>query len=406
MGDISVRPVDWLAESVGVGVVARIFHRDLIDEVLASTGRIEKRRRRLPARVVVYYVLALTLFFGDSYDEVMRKLMNGLRFARAWRKDWEFPTASALSQARTRLGPEPLRELFLRAAVPLADRENRGAWYQERRVMAIDGVILDAPDTPENVERFGKTGHKTGKSPYPQVRVVGLIECGTHATVGAVLDSWRVYERELTVRLLDQFEPDMLIMADRGFFSYDLWKQARETDADLLWRVQALVRLPMMKNLPDGSYLSELLPKQLKTDLHKGKNRNIPDGARIPVRVIEYQVSNRSQSETVRLITTLIDHTEAPAVKLAALYAERWEYEITLDEIETHQIGGYRVLRSKKPDLVEQEIWGMLLTHYAVRHVMHEAADHIDIDEDRLSFLRSLRVVRRTVVNGADFPPK
>jgi hypothetical protein len=396
---------DRLTDRIGIGVLTRVFHRDLVDEVLNTTRRNERRVRLLPARVVVYYVLALTLFFGDSYEEVMRKMVNGLRFARAWRQEWTIPSSSALTQARTRLGSEPLRELFLRAAVPLAGPGTTGAWYHRRRVMAIDGVVLDTPDTPGNVERFGKRNHHDGESAYPQIRVVGLVECGTHAMVGAVLDSWQVYERELTERLLDQVEPDMLITADRGFFSYDLWAHACGTGADLLWRVSAPLSLPVLEELPDGSYRSELLPKNLKAALAAGKKRVIPDGARIPVRVIEYQVSNRPNSATIRLITTMTDHTEAPAQELAALYAERWEFEITLDEIETHQFGGDRVLRSRKPDLIEQEVWGMLLTHYAIRHLMHDAADTIDIDEDRLSFLRSLRVVRRSIAGGADFPP-
>jgi hypothetical protein len=399
-------PRDRVIDYIGIGVLTRVFHRDLVDEVLNAAGKQEKRRRLLPARAMVYYVLALTLFFGDSYDEVMRKLVNGLRFMHSWREDWNVPTASALSQARTRLGSEPMRELFARAAVPLAEPGTIGSWYRGRRVMAIDGVILDAPDTPDNVDRFEKKGHGSGESAYPQVRVVGLAECGTHALVAAAIDSWRVYERELATRLLDQVEPDMLITADRGFFSYGLWKQICDTGADLLWRVSNTVFLKVIEELPDGSYRSELLPKQLKTDLRRGKQRSIPDGALIPIRVIEYQISNRDQAETIRLITTLEDPREAPAVELAALYAERWEFELALDEVETHQQGGYRVLRSKKPDLVEQEIWGMLLTHYAIRHLMHEAADTIDLDEDRLSFIRSLRVVRRTIVNGADFPPE
>jgi IS4 transposase len=235
--------------------------------------------------------------------------------------------------------------------------------------------------------------------------VVGLAECGTHAIVAAALDSWRVYERALVERLLEQFQPGLLVIADRGFFSYELWSRAAATGADLLWRVSASVRLPVMAQLPDGSYRSELLPKQLKTDLNRGMKRRVPDNVRIPVRVVEYRITNRESSETIRLITTLIDPAECPATQLAALYAERWEFEIGLDEVETHQIAGNRVLRSKKPELVEQEIWALLLTHYAIRHLMHEAADDAELDEDRLSFIRSLRVVRRTIVNDADFPP-
>jgi hypothetical protein len=394
-----------LTERVGLGVLTRIFPRDLVDEVLNATGKNEQRKRLLPARVVVYYVLALTLFYGDAYEEVLQKLVNGLRFLRSWRSDWTVPSTSAISRARDRLGPLPLRELFVRVAQPIAEPGSAGAWYRGRRVMAIDGVVLDVPDTPENVERFGKSGSGGVTSPFPRVRVVGLAECGTHAIVAAALDSWRVYERALVERLLEQFQPGLLVIADRGFFSYELWSRAAATGADLLWRVSASVRLPVMAQLPDGSYRSELLPKQLKTDLNRGMKRRVPDNVRIPVRVVEYRITNRESSETIRLITTLIDPAECPATQLAALYAERWEFEIGLDEVETHQIAGNRVLRSKKPELVEQEIWALLLTHYAIRHLMHEAADDAELDEDRLSFIRSLRVVRRTIVNDADFPP-
>jgi hypothetical protein len=396
---------DRMTDCVGIGVLTRVVPRDLVDEVLNYTKKNEKRSRLLPARVVVYYVLALTLFFGDAYEEVMRKLVNGLRFLRVWRTEWDVPTTGAISKARIRLGAAPLEELFYRVATPIATPGTRGAWYRDYRVMAIDGVILDAPDTPENVERFGKTGHNNGENAFPQVRIIGLTECGTHAMVTAAVDSWRVYERELAEHLLPHVEPDMLVLADRGFFSYDLWQQYVDTGAALVWRIKRSIDLPVLSTLPEGSYLSELLPKQIKTDLKRGKQRTVHDGVRIPVRVIEYRVGNRPSPEIIRLVTTILNPEEAPAEELAKLYAERWEFEIGLDEIETHQISNYRVLRSKKPDLVEQEIWGLLITHYAIRHLMHQAADTIDIDEDRLSFIRSLRVVRRTITNDADFPP-
>jgi hypothetical protein len=394
-----------LTDSVGLGVLTRIIPRDLVDEVLNATGKNEQRKRLLPARVVVYYVLALTLFYGDAYEEVLQKLVNGLRFLRSWRSEWTVPTTGAISRARDRLGPRPLEELFAQVARPIATAGTPGAWYRQWRIMAIDGVVLDVPDTPENLERFRKSEHRDCTSAFPQVRVVGLAECGTHAMVAAALDSWRTYERALLQRLLPQFQPDMLVLADRGFFSYELWKQAADTGAAQLWRVASNLRLPVLAQLSDGSYLSELLPRQLKTDLNRGIKRRVPDEVRVPVRVVEYRITNRDSPESVRLLTTLTDHQQYPATQLAALYAERWEFEIGLDEIETHQIAGARLLRSKKPELVEQEIWALLLTHYAIRHLMHEAADDVGIDEDRLSFIRSLRVVRRTIVNDADFPP-
>lgn len=405
LADIADDADDRLTNRVGLGILTRIVSRDLVDEVVAQTGRRQQRSRLLPARLVVYYVLALTLFYGDAYEEVMRKLVNGLRSLRAWRSEWTVPTNGAISKARVRLGSEPLEELFFRVARPIARPGTVGAWHRGWRVMAIDGVVLDVADTPENVERFQRKEHRGGSSAYPQLRMVALAECGTHAIVAAAFDSWRVYERALAGRLLNQVESDMLVLADRGFFGYEFWNEAAETGAALLWRVQLKIGLPVLEALPDGSYISELLPKQMKTDLRRGKRRTVPDHLRIPVRVVEYTVGNREPEEVIRLITTLTDHREYPAGELASLYAERWEFELGLDEIETHQIAHNRVLRSRRPDLVEQEVWGLLITHYAIRHLMHEAADDLEIDEDRLSFTRSLRVVRRNVVNDSGFPP-
>lgn len=397
-------------DGIGIGVLTRLMDRDLVDEVLAETGRRERRSRLLPARVVVYYVLALCLFYEDGYEEVMRKLVNGLRFVGTWRGGWRVPTTSAISQARQRLGEQPLRELFDRVAVPMAGPGTRGAWFHGWRVMAVDGVVLDTQDTPANVAEFDKVPCGGRESPFPQVRIVGLGECGTHAITAAAIDSWRVPERPLCQRLLPDFVPGMLVLADRGFFSYQLWKQAIDTGADLLWRVPAHVGLPVLEVLPDGSYRAELMPKKAKVDLKRGQRHAGGPEVRIPVRVVEYQVTNRAtNTDVIRLITSIDDHELAPAAELAALYQQRWEFELTLDEVQTHQMSHTRLLRTKTPELVRQEIWALLLTHYAVRHLMHEAADDLDVDDgldvDELSFLRSLNIVRRQVTGQAGFSP-
>lgn len=393
-------------DGIGIGVLTRIFHRDLVDEVLAETGRAERRSRLLPARVVVYYVLALCLFCGDAYEEVMRKLVNGLRWLGTWREDWQVPTSSAISQARTRLGAEPLAALFDRVALPIARPGTPGAWFRGFRVMAIDGVVLDVPDTPANLKEFGKSGGGKWVSPFPQVRIVGLAECGTHAIVAAAFDSWSVHERELALRVLDEFDEGQLVLADRGFYSYDLWRQAAATGTDLLWRIIDLVELPVLEWLPDGSYRSELVPKVMKTEFKRGKRSHIPDEVKLPIRVIEYMIDNRAvASETIRLITTITDPEVAPAAELAALYQQRWEFELTLDEVETHQMPASKLLRSKTPELVRQEIWALLLAHYAVREFMRDAADDLGEDPDRLSFTRTIRVIRRQVLNQAGFSP-
>ena len=398
-----------LTDRIGVGVLTRLIDRDLVDGVLAETGRVQQRSRLLPARVVVYYVLALCLFFGDAYEVVMRQLVAGLVFIGTWQKDWQVPTTGAITQARRRLGPEPLRLLFERVAVPCAQRGTKGAWLGPRRLMAIDGFILDVPDTEENDVAFGRSGGEKNPAPFPQVRLVGLGECGTHAIVAARLGAWRASERALAGEIVADFEPGMLVIADRGFYSYQLWQAAAASGADLLWRMQEGPNLPVVRAFPDGSYESFLLDPKVRgrraTQRHRG-SASIEEPSGIPVRVIEYEVTNRDgKGEIFCLITTIMDPQDANAAELAAAYHERWEFESSLDEIKTHQRGRGGILRSKSPEMIRQEIWAFLLTHYAVRHLMCEAADQAGKDPGRLSFMRSLRVIRRQVTAQAGFSP-
>jgi hypothetical protein len=401
-----------LTDRISVGVLTRLFPRDLVDEVIAQAGRREKRSRLLPAHVVVYYVLALALYFGEAYEEVMRRLVGGLRFLNNWSGAWTVPTTSAISQARARLGEAPLRELFHRVAVPMAGRSTQGAWFRSWRVMAIDGVVLDVPDTPENNTEFEHSSGGKGSSAFPVVRMVGLAECGTHAMVAAELGTWSTGEHTLAARLVPELEPDMLVIADRGFYSYRLWHAMLDRGAAVLFRASSKLVLPVLHAYPDGSYRSVLLDPKRQSPIRKraaraGDQANaVLESVGTPCRVVEYVVTNRGgETETFCLITSILDYQDAPAYDLATLYHERWEIENTLDEIEIHQLGHGRVLRSKSPEMVRQEIWGILLAHYAIRHLMHEAADTADIDPDRLSFIRSLRLIRRQITGQADFPP-
>jgi hypothetical protein len=285
---------DRLTDRIGLGVLTRLVHRDLVDEVLADTGRTERRRRLLPARVVVYFVLAMTLFFDDAYEEVMRKLVDGLRFLRSWDEHWQMPTSSALCQARARLGAEPLRELYARVARPLAGAGTPGAWLGDLRVMAIDGVQLDIPDTADNEDEFGRGVSLGLDAPYPKVKVLGLGECGTHAVIDAHLGGVLVDERELARPLLASVEPDMLVLADRGFYSREFWEEAAATGAQLLWRVQSALKLHVVTELADGSYLSVLLTtiERQRLRRHQARGlRTVPQGPM--VRVIEYDIANR-----------------------------------------------------------------------------------------------------------------
>jgi hypothetical protein len=399
-----------LTDAIGIGVLTRLLDRDLVDEAITAADRQEKRVRLLPARVMVYYVLALCLFFGDSYEEVMRKLSHGLRAVGSWREKWTIPTVGAISKARMRLGEEPLRLLFERVALPLAKRSTPGAWLHHFRIMAIDGVVFNLADTEDNEEGFGRCGGKN-PAPFPQARVAALVECGTHAAVAAEIDPWKEQERAQVARLLRAFEPGMLVLADAGVYSYELWKAACQTGAALVWRVKTDLDLPVLGVLPDESYLSEVGDPRQKRHNREHERKRRASGVAvdyIQVRVIDYEIPNRDgRDEFIRLVTTVLEPAEASAAELAAVYHERWEEESVFDEIETHVRGGSTVvLRSKHAETVRQEIWALLLTHYAIRHFMTEAAEQADIDVDRLSFIRSFRAIRRQVSDQAAFSPR
>lgn len=403
-----------LTDRISLGVLAEIFPRDVIEDVLTETRRREQRSRLLPAHVMVRFCQAMCLFFDDDYEEVMRKLVGSLKSMGSWRGDWKVPTTSAISQARQRLGVEPLRVLFERTAVPVAGRGTRGAWLGSRRLMAIDGFMLDVPDTEENVLEFGRRNNGKKSSAFPQVLTVVLGECGSHAIVGAAMGACTEDERPLSERLLPSLEPDMLVMADRNFYGFELWEKFRRTGADLLWRVNANLQLPVVKWYADGSYLSVVGNPKFRGRRREDLIQRARDGVDLDpdegyvVRVVEYDVPDREgngSSEIICVITSILDPVEATAEELAAAYHERWECEGLIDEVKTHQRGPARVLRSKSPDMVRQEIWALLLAHYGIRRLMCRAADEIGEDPDRLSFMRSLRVVRRHVTGQADFSP-
>ena len=404
--DIDTGASGRLTEVIGLGVLTRLIDRDTVDEVLAKADRRETRVRLLPARVVVYLVLALCLFTADGYDEVVRKLTNGLRGLRIWQDDWKVPTPSAISQARTRLGSGVMAELFKRVCVPVAKRATVGAYYQQWRVMAIDGTVIDVPDTDVNAAEFGYSSQGTAKQgAFPQVRIVNLVECGTHASVWAEFAGVKTSERVLTERMAAAFTDDMIVLADRGLYSYHLWTTAMDGGAQLLWRISKTVDLPVLEQYRDGSFRSELLPTKMKAAIKAGRIPVDVGDYRIPVRVIEYIVKGRGETETIRLITTILEPQRAPADTLAALYQQRWEHELVFDEIKTHQMSQHRILRSRTPDLVKQEIWGLLITHYATQVFITEAADELGADPDRYSYVSTINIIRRQVLNQAAISP-
>lgn len=393
-----VKPSDdqHLSDHVALGVLTATFPPGLVDAVVAETGRQHRRNRLLPARLVVYYVLAMTLFSQAGYEEVMRNLVEGLAWESGWRRSWQVPTKSAIFQARARLGVDPLRELFERACVPLAAEGSPGGFYRGWRLVSVDGTTLDVADTPANAEAFGRPGsaRREGGGAFPQLRMVALGECSTHALFGLSMGSYGTGETTLTRGLLGSLSAGMLLLADRNFFGFELWKEASGTGADLLWRTRSNHNLPVDARLGDGSYLSHV---QANNDRPKPKHP-------IAVRVIEYSIDDpgRPQAEDTiyRLITTVLDPDTAPAADLAGLYSQRWEFETILDELKTHQRGPRVVLRSKSPDGVRQEAYGMVCTHYAIRALMARVADDRGVDPDRVSFTRSLRAARRSVRAG------
>jgi Insertion element 4 transposase N-terminal/Transposase DDE domain len=387
-----------ITDYISLGVVANTFPVNTIHSVLKATGKASIRERDLPAHVVVYFVIAMALYMHSSTREVLRCLLEGLQWLLGPSATIKVAGKSGISQARTRLGWEPMQQLHDEVVKPIATPATRGAWYRDWRLVSLDGSTLDVADEPANEEAFGRPGSSRGSSAFPQIRFVSLVENGTHVLFGSQMAGYKTSEIALTKAVLPLLQPGMLCLADRNFFGYALWDQARATGADLLWRVKAQqIRLPCEKRLPDGSYLSSIYP----SDKDRRRKTN-----GIKVRVIEYELKDVEDSEPIyRLVTTILDHEQAPAEELAALYHERWEIETALDELKTHLRGANIVLRSKTPDLVRQEFYGLIMAHFAIRGLMHEAALKADIDPDRLSFLHAVRVVRRKLGGFAAIPP-
>lgn len=386
-----------LADLVSVGVLMRVFPAEVVDSVIAGCGRTEQRRRSLPARSMAYFAMGMALHSDGSYEDVLALISDGLAWAAREEGSAKLANKAAISHARVRLGPEPMALLFDRVAQPLAAEATPGCWLAGRRLVAIDGTCLDLADTPANDSFFGRPGVMKGeRSAFPQARVVALAECGTHAMFEAVLGPYTTSENALARELLGRLTTGMLCLADRGFYSFEAWQEAKGTGADLLWRVKDNLKLEPVEELPDGSWLAEVCHST------KDAKRRHP----VTVRVIEYTIEDgREPTGPFRLITTILDHREAPAAELAAAYTQRWEIETALDELKTHQRGPRTVLRSKSPELVTQEIWGHLCCHYAIRTLMFEAAHHAGEDPDRVSFVAALRISRRSIAQAGAFPP-
>ena len=386
-----------VAHLISAGVLASVCPRPLIDEVLEQRGRGGQRHRLLPAPAVVYYVMALALWREAPLEEVLRVVCEGLQWLGGGQGEAIQASKSAISQARTRLGPDVMRQLAQRVLRPLAAPGAPGAWYRGLRIMALDGSCMDVADEQANAEFFGYPTATRGQSAFPQARLLGLVECGTHAVVAAEVAAYARSEKALAAQMLPGWlNAQMLLLADRGFYSFKLWQIASHSGATLLWRVNSSLKLAVERVLADGSYLSTVFDSE---------DRARQDGQ--IVRVIEYELQGAATpvQERYRLLTNQLDPTQAPAEELAALYHERWEIEGVFDEFKTHLRANSTVLRSKTPDLVQQELWGLLLAHFAIRQLMAQAAWPRGLDPDRLSFSHALRVVKRKLPQAAAIPP-
>lgn len=386
-----------ITDYISLGVITKTFPMEKIHHVLSETKKESIRERNLPAHVVMYYVIAMALYMQSSCREVLRCLLEGVQ----WLLDPSSPINVAgragISQARTRLGWEPLRKLHDAVVGPIAVAATRGAWYRGWRLVSLDGSTMDVADQQANDAAFGRSTGSRGDGAFPQIRFVSLVENGTHVLFGTQMSGYGTSEISLSKSVITHLTNGMLCLADRNFFGFDLWEKASQTGADLLWRIKKDVCLSREKTLPDGSYLTTIYRSD-KDRRHKANG--------MTVRIIEYRLEGVADAEPIyRLVTTILDHDQAPANELAALYHERWEIESALDELKTHLRGSKIVLRSKTPDLVRQEFYGFLMAHFAIRGLMHEAALKADEDPDRLSFLHAVRVIRRKLPMFAALPP-
>jgi Insertion element 4 transposase N-terminal/Transposase DDE domain len=364
---------------------------ELVEAAIEATGTRERRRRRLPTQLVVTLVVAMGLWASESIRHSLAAVVDGWREgADASASGWQLPSTAAMVRARRRAGARLLRVLFQAVAGPIAAQHTPGACLHGLRLLALDGTTLDVADTPANVRAFGRPHSPRGTSGYPQLRVVALIETGTHALCDVVLRPCRAGETAAGRRLLRSVGPGQLLLWDRNFHSFEMVRATQVRGARCLGRAKTNLIFEPTELLADGSFLARLYPSP------KARRRD-RDG--LAVRVIEYALDTPAGpgQEKYRLVTSLLDERASPAEQLARTYHERWEIETTLAELKVHQWAHPRPLRSQQPREVVQEVYGLLLAHLAIRTLMHQAAVRDGLDPDRLSFTGALRVLRRAI---------
>jgi hypothetical protein len=386
-----VLPNDALGAHLALEALGQVLPPPVVAAVLAREGAEERRGRKLPAAVTLLLCVAMHLFAQEALPAVFRRLVGGLR--------WLWPDRRALAasksgicQARYRLGARPLVALFHQACRPLATPATPGGFRFGYRLMALDGTAFDLPDTPANVAVFGRRPTSRGHSAWPQVQVVGLCECATHALCDAGVWRYDADEEACARRLLRSVTADMLLLCDQGLYSFTTIAAILGRGAQVLVRVPAHVKPAVVAPLADGTLLVRIAPSD-------GKRRR--RGEHLLLRLIRYTIDDPHRPGhrvEHRLLTSLRDPALAPAADLILAYHDRWEVELTVDEVVTHQLPA-RPLRSQKPVGVMQELYALFLAHYVVRAVMHQAASSADppLPPTRLSFLESLRLIREAL---------
>lgn len=387
-----------LADFLSASLLARVVPAEVVNAVLDAHGCNSQRMRSFPAVAGAYYCMALSLYPEAAYEEVFAAVSQGLAWA-AGAAEPPRVTKSSISGLRSKIGAAPMRELVERCCVPMADAQvHPHAFYAGLRLVAIDGSSFELPDEADNAAHFGYPGSRTGHAGYPQARCMVVVECATHAILGANLGPFRSGEWELFQPLLPRLKPGMLCLAERGFNGFEHWQQAQATGAQLLWRCVGNRQLPVHRMLDDGSYLSAIHPIRL--------GRKKAAARAIVVRVIEYALPGLDDAQPrYRLLTTLLDPQVAPALELAALYHQRWEIEAVFDELKTHLRQSRRVLRSKTAELVRQEFYGWVLAHYSVRWLLHQGATRHRLPHAELSFTGHVHLLRRAQPHSGAFPP-
>ena len=377
---------------VRLEVLEEAFPSKRIEMILREMGRQSVRVRKLPATMMVYYIIALGLFVSVGCREVLRRLLGSSRWV--WPSEVKLSTETAITKARKRLGYEVIERLYREVVKPLAGRRSPGAFFRSWRVVSLDGSTLEVADSDANEKAFGRPGVSRGKSAYPQIRFVTLLENGTHVLFGAVMDAFHVGEITLAKKALSGLKRGMLCLADRNFFGYALWKQALTTRSALLWRLKKNLILTRLREHDDGSFESMIYPSP-KDRRHKRNG--------IRVRVIEYHI--RGFSDRYRLLTSILDPSKASAENLALLYANRWTIETSFGEIKEYLPKRKIVLRSKLPDLVRQDFYGLLLAHFGIRSEMYAAAAEVHEDPTEFSFVHAINVIHRKLHRLVSFPP-